>query len=1014
MSDPRSGYESGRPQNEYDSRFDLQVQSTRTSIAPQASLDKGPSLSHPWDHTYNDSPWRPREGTANISVSSPSYSDGIISTGHSSADTQTPYTQSPHNQKLSPSGCDQGNLSQVQTGSETTSPPGQRFSKWTWDADRKEHWCYDYTSNSYHWSKGGVVEGQPKNETRSGAAHSLDQPGRDSYPREELAKGMAGLTVSGGLQAASNVEDKRMPSTENRNEEHTGYPAISTESGSPSVRIDSTTSLKANEDVLYHTGIPTTNIWWDFQEAQSGIPNYHSRNQDNGEKGNLISLSCLNTSPSSPVHYKDQPAANRPTRSDETTYRTGTTTGEHLGQRVWDANREDYRYESSKNSYEYAKGGIIYAGPDLEKPFEGHQDNTSQLPITPSYGLPNPIPAIEAFTSGGHPDSSPWGAKSPTYQRVPRERVSSLPPLGTVLTLPQLNAPSHGTPPENIGLIVAAQDTISFDYSGASGPTAVVPTHPYFHDSIPSPISYVEKVTCVIDLSDGNKIQVAMEAPSTGRAYVKTLENSGVSKTVDSFFANDRTSSSASVAKKVTQQILAFADSAISEVLQGSNAAPKVTLKIIHPGDASDKDKADVAEGIRAAKICDDLKQVSSTEAAIVDILKSSENIRSPDTVSITSGDRVVVCHSTGSVVDATTYFVGTDQGSLNEVVAGEGEGKGADSIDEELRKWMGKTFVWKEKSKKSRQAFRTSDIEPGTRFSKEFQDVKTRFGSEDNADEWFWLTLAMPDFPASWQYSNGMIRISQDNLKSFFQPVLNAVNKVLEHQVRQAEYASANVNKVLLVGELTRFPYIKNEVAQWCNSPTTHWQTPLHFIWFARPRYALVQGAIYQERENVKVQRKSRRHYGYVLLLAFEHGDRESYKVTDQYDGRKLCKNRASWRFAKGTDIESNTCVSQDCSQTLRAGDRPSPLKLICSTADGQPRYGTDGCVETIGSVELAFTFQDLQSATPDGPRNGWWQPRFRVDVELGHDDMLHVKAVLSDGSERIVGQSSIKYESG
>jgi hypothetical protein len=265
-----------------------------------------------------------------------------------------------------------------------------------------------------------------------------------------------------------------------------------------------------------------------------------------------------------------------------------------------------------------------------------------------------------------------------------------------------------------------------------------------------------------------------MDAPRSGAAILKTIESSGVSKTLNSFHAEEQ---DRPAREKLTEQILEVANSTISEALQAWGTAPNVTLKIIHPGDASDKDKAYIAERTSVARICDDLKQVSSTEAAVVDVLKSAENTNLPNTKSITARDRVVVCHSTSSVVYVTTYSVGKYQGTLKELVAGERENKGADSIDDELRKWMDKTFLLKGMTGEACKAFQAGDIEPGTPFIKEFHDLKERFGSKENVDDYFLLTLVMPNFPVCGHYPfHGKIRISKVDLKNFFQPVLDTV----------------------------------------------------------------------------------------------------------------------------------------------------------------------------------------------------------------------------------------------
>lgn len=461
--------------------------------------------------------------------------------------------------------------------------------------------------------------------------------------------------------------------------------------------------------------------------------------------------------------------------------------------------------------------------------------------VTQSYEIPTRTNSTEVPMAAAQ---NPTVA--PRYQRVPRSygapstHPSNPMPVAptTMVSPPFITPPSHMRQADTSrsGAVMQVEQT-TISLHTAPGTRAIVPPSPTVqgnHASSSEPSRDAGKVTCVLDLSSDD-VQVAVNATISGAAVVKKVKSS----VPEPSYRDHRRShtprtinrpSSSAISHKVTEQLINIIDSSIYEALQG-RASSQTVLKIIHAGDTPDREKAAVADAIASAQVCDDLKLESSTEAAAVDALKCSENQTAPEAVK--PGDKVVVCHTTATVIDATTYAIGSADASLQEVVAGEGKNNGARSIDDELREWVKRTF-----SNGSYPYFDLDHIEPGTPFASTFQKIKETFGSEDQEDDEFFLPLRMRSVPSSRYYSSSrrMVKVPSNRVELFFQPTLRAVKEVLDHQVSRAQAASVQVEKVLFLGELARFPYMKKHVQQWCYTATTSYAAYLRFVCYDRP----------------------------------------------------------------------------------------------------------------------------------------------------------------------------------
>ncbi|KAF2180595.1 hypothetical protein K469DRAFT_692786 [Zopfia rhizophila CBS 207.26] len=93
------------------------------------------------------------------------------------------------------------------------------------------------------------------------------------------------------------------------------------------------------------------------------------------------------------------------------------------------------------------------------------------------------------------------------------------------------------------------------------------------------------------------------------------------------------------------------------------------------------------------ARMGDDIKMISNPEAAAVDAFETLMDEDVEEHFKVNRGDNVLVCHSSMTAADATTYAVGKSKDSLEEAVAGEGNQSGANVIDEALERQMTRKF---------------------------------------------------------------------------------------------------------------------------------------------------------------------------------------------------------------------------------------------------------------------------------------------------------------------------------
>ncbi|KAM5349521.1 hypothetical protein ACJ41O_006026 [Fusarium nematophilum] len=229
-----------------------------------------------------------------------------------------------------------------------------------------------------------------------------------------------------------------------------------------------------------------------------------------------------------------------------------------------------------------------------------------------------------------------------------------------------------------------------------------------------------------------------------------------------------------------------------------------------------------------ASRPGDSLRLISEPEAAAHLALKSSiyhvQDLVRNDT-------RVMVCDLGGGTVDITTYEIQETTPSLKmrEVCVGGGGKCGGTFVDRNLYKLMEDRFG---------TAFTSLDpriIGPGSPFMDQFELKKRDFSMKYPSRRPHRLTLLMrnlemtPELAKYYEEPFSYVLITQDDMKSLFDPVVEVIINLVADQVERVRLEeSKSIETMVLVGGFGSSPYIKERLKEWCDARNIRLTTPI------------------------------------------------------------------------------------------------------------------------------------------------------------------------------------------
>ncbi|CAI7642652.1 unnamed protein product [Penicillium manginii] len=256
----------------------------------------------------------------------------------------------------------------------------------------------------------------------------------------------------------------------------------------------------------------------------------------------------------------------------------------------------------------------------------------------------------------------------------------------------------------------------------------------------------------------------------------------------------------------------------LPEVLEATSLEFWFTIPAIW----SDKAKEDTRQAAIHAgfkgRPKDDIIIITEPEAAAIATLTTLSDEESRNYVK--AGDIILICDCGGGTVDIVTYLVNqtTPVFKFEELLVGTGGKCGSTFIDRNFHEWMARTFksAW-ENIKPERKG-------SGSRFMREFEAAKRDFGSQGTLNKTFELELVIPNASESEHYNDedgGLVTFTSTEMKSFFRPVMQQIEKLLDDQIRQLRQVKplAKIKKVVLAGGFGDSPYLNQTLGSWCEA---------------------------------------------------------------------------------------------------------------------------------------------------------------------------------------------------
>ncbi|PGH03861.1 hypothetical protein GX51_03849 [Blastomyces parvus] len=379
---------------------------------------------------------------------------------------------------------------------------------------------------------------------------------------------------------------------------------------------------------------------------------------------------------------------------------------------------------------------------------------------------------------------------------------------------------------------------------------------------------------------------------------------------------------------------------------------------------------------------------ISEPEAAAITSLKK---YATPNEVGgfVKPGDGVLVCDCGGGTVDLTAYLVLQTVPTLGfeELCTGVGGKCGSTAVDRNFYQLMSDRFG---------DAFDNLPMKrkrPGSEFMNKFEVIKKDFG-HSNEPTTFELPLNMNApyaKPGHFDDEERMVLLSNKDLHSVFEPVVEQVLSLVREQIQDARKKQDTASKIILVGGFGDSEYLRSEFRSSFQPMGIDVTVP------DKPQATIVQGAALRGLEGLRsTTKKCRRHYGFVWGIPFRDGiDDESNSYIEKFTGRKMVRGMMKWMIAKGeTYTENYTSVT--------------PLEQIHYPPHGLKKSKL--YIYAVGDIEVNFSNTDLNKFTSKYI-DGWLVHRLEYELKVifgAQDGVLKFEDTCQGAT---IGQTSIKF---
>ncbi|GES66440.1 hypothetical protein ATETN484_0015000600 [Aspergillus terreus] len=383
-----------------------------------------------------------------------------------------------------------------------------------------------------------------------------------------------------------------------------------------------------------------------------------------------------------------------------------------------------------------------------------------------------------------------------------------------------------------------------------------------------------------------------------------------------------------------------------------------------------------------AARPVDEVTLISEPEAAAMATLTGSLP-RYGDRV-LAEEPCILVCDCGGGTVDLTAYkVVGSDPWKLEleECYVGDGGKCGAVNLDRNLRDLLsarfGDEFDSLPDHVKSSGSLMMYDFERNKQI---FDDPCPRLRQ-------LRLLMNVEDSEHYDSFDSSVI-LSEKDMKTIFDPVVDQIIKLVAGQVRTARKSSGpNVTYLLPIGGLSDSPYLRNRLRKWCLEHRIHMGGPKD-SWGAVVRGAVIRGL---ERATV-VRKKCRRHYGTTSTQVYEpslHGVNPPGGVHFwPLEGKDMVFNCMSWSINRGATIEPGGFKPINFFSWLRDSDRHLEIPLKSCSLPEAPRWFTEENIEESGTIVADLTgvdYAQFRRQPCDGEIR--YRIEYTLEVVLGHE---------------------------
>ncbi|RDW74281.1 Hsp70 family protein [Aspergillus mulundensis] len=361
--------------------------------------------------------------------------------------------------------------------------------------------------------------------------------------------------------------------------------------------------------------------------------------------------------------------------------------------------------------------------------------------------------------------------------------------------------------------------------------------------------------------------------------------------------------------------------------------------------------------GSRRGRVQDTICLIPEPEAAAIAVLRRATAdglgfLVKPD-------DGVLICDCGGGTVDITTYLVKEVWPTLKfeELCTGIGAKCGSTAIDRKFYNLMGRLFG------KAFTDFPRSKTAPGSEFMNKFEVIKRDFGydSENTTHELSLNIKPVAPDPAYFNADENVVVISDEDLRGFFDPVIEKILALVHQQINAANRQAGRdaINRIILVGGFGNSEYLRTAFRNSFD--------PAGNIAVTVPnnaQAAIVQGAALRGLEGLQaLNRRCRRHYGFESIRPFRKGfDDEQNAFIHRYYGTKYVGGHMTWVVGKGQILGDNFTSDHRRYRTLDEDDDMSYFKTIYSCdSDIAPSRRDHDDVRKVGKVHIDLEDVDI-----------------------------------------------------